>query len=633
MCGIVGYSGNFNPELLPRMSFKVAHRGPDDSGIWINNSEKIGLAHRRLSILDLSQQGHQPMQDVFGHCVIVFNGEIYNFKELKAELLSHGSVFKSHTDTEVILNLYLKEGPSCVSRLNGIFSFAIWDNKEKILFLARDGLGVKPLYYHAGSDGFLFSSELKGLLCYSKLDRSLDYVALAHYLTYLWCPSPRTPLHSVQKLEPGHALTVRNGKIENSWKFYELPYKSKPLFRTEIQAIHEVSAGLLRAVERQMVSDVPVGAFLSGGLDSSAVVAMAKKLNPDQSFECFTMDFKGKNTSAEGLVEDLPYAKNVAKHLNVKLNRVETGHDMISMLDQMIYHLDEPEADPAALNVLLISQLAQQHGIKVLLSGAGGDDLFTGYRRHFALQQERFWSWLPQATRRVLSQSSQALSGDSSWGRRISKAFRYAELNSRERLVTYFEWIHPSVVSDLFSPEVREQLQLQNAPNPLSNALLRIPEQVHPLNQMLFLEKKFFLADHNLNYTDKMSMAAGVEVRVPFLDPDLVSLACSLPISFKQKGREGKWILKKAMESFLPHEVIYRPKTGFGVPLRYWLKNELKPLVDDYLSEVSINRRGLFSYPAVKQFMDKDRSGKIDGAYTIFSILCLERWCSIFLDQ
>jgi len=314
----------------------------------------------------------------------------------------------------------------------------------------------------------------------------------------------------------------------------------------------------------------------------------------------------------------------------VDLNVVTVGPEIIDNLERMIYHLDEPQADPAPLNVLKISKFAREQGIKVLLSGAGGDDIFTGYRRHYALMQERYWSWLPYPFRSLLSTAAKCLPVSNHVLRRISKAFQYAGLDNDRRLTSYFYWLNPELVHDVLAPGVISKMSEYDVASPMLRTLDELLGGVHPLNKMLYLEAKHFLADHNLNYTDKMGMAEGVEIRVPLLDPDLIAFATSLPVDYKQRGRTGKWIFKKAMEGILPKDVIYRPKTGFAAPLRYWLRNELKELVDEVLSEDSLLERGLLDPTGVQRLRKLDAEGKVDAAYPM---VCTELWCRIFIDQ
>ena len=632
MCGIAGFSGEFEQGLLERMAMAMAHRGPDDAGQWFDASNGVGLAHRRLSIIDLSPRGHQPMWDATRTVAIVYNGELYNFRELRDELAAQGFRFLSTCDTEVLLNLYLRDGEKMLEKLNGIFAFALWDTRSETLLLARDGAGVKPLYYSETPRGLVFASELKSLLQESSVDRTIDGRSVRDHLLYLWCPSPRTMLKSVQKLEPGHALIVREGRIARNWRFYDLPYDQDFVEWPATDAIAQVRKYLTRAIERQLVSDVPVGAFLSGGLDSSGIVAIAQRRLVGERLQCFTIGFESREAVLEGMAADLPYAQRVAEHVGVDLHTIWVGPEMVDDLPKMIFHLDEPQADPAPINALYITRLARDHGIKVLLSGAGGDDIFTGYRRHHALMLERYWSWLPEAARGRITDLSEHLAPRSELRRRIGKATRYAALDGDDRIESYFHWIAPSRIAPVFGEAVRADLATELS-HPVAQALASLPASVPALNRMLYLEGKFFLADHNLNYVDKVSMANGVEVRVPFLDPELIALAGRLEPGLKQRGATGKWVLRKAMANYLPHDVIYRSKAGFGAPLRHWLRNQLRPLVDDVLSPGSLGSRGLFDPEQVQQLVDLNAQRRVDATYSIFSMICIEMWCRMFVDQ
>jgi len=632
MCGIAGYSGEFAPDLLNAMSHVIVHRGPDDSGAWHNRADGIGLAQRRLTIIDLSVRGRQPMWDVTHSVVIVFNGEIYNYRELREELVAAGYEFRSTSDTEVLLNLYLQRGHEMLSRLNGIFAFALWDSRARSLFVARDGLGVKPLYYSETDKGFLFGSELKSILQVPGVNRELNTDAIHYYMSYLYCPSPETMFRSIQKLEAGHALIVRDGRVMRRWDFYDLPY-DQPIERiSERDAAEQLRVAVREAVRRQMVADVPVGAFLSGGLDSSSVVNFAREFTSGK-LQCFTISFKGANWRREGMADDYGYAKRVARLLDLDLHTVEVGSDFTDHLEDAIYHLEEPQADPAIINTLLISELARKVGIKVLLSGTGGDDILTGYRRHQALNREWVWGWLPQGVRSQLRRLSSDLPATTAFGRRLSKAFQYADLDHDERIASYFSWMPQSSTSQLYGPSMRDHVAGLSTARPMLKALEKLPTSVPSLNRMLYLDGKFFLADHNLNYTDKMGMAAGVEIRVPLLDLDLVALAARMPLRFKQHGAIGKWIFKRAMEPYLPRDVLYRPKTGFGVPVRQWLHGELRHIVEDVVNSKSLKDRGIFDPWAVQELIRRDCEGKIDGAYTILAVLFVELWCRIFLDR
>jgi asparagine synthase (glutamine-hydrolysing) len=498
--------------------------------------------------------------------------------------------------------------------------------------VARDGVGVKPLYYAETPRGFLFASELKALLQEPSIDRTLDLEAVRHHVLFLWCPSPITMLRSVRKLEPGMALVVRDGRVERRFRFYDPRFEQDLVDWPEGDAIVQVRKYLTRAVDRQLMSDVPLGAFLSGGLDSSSVVALAqRRIEPDK-LQCFTIGFKGREAQLEGMADDLPYARRVAEHLGVDLHTIWVGPEMVDELAKMVFTLDEPQADPAPINALFISQLARRQGIKVLLSGAGGDDIFTGYRRHYALLREPLWSWLPHRLREALREASSRVRPTTELRRRLAKAFRYADLDGDQRILSYFHWTPPEVLEGVFSPALRA-LRSPDLAGPVPEALASLPSSVAALNRMLYLEIKFFLTDHNLNYVDKVSMANGVEVRVPMLDPELMALAARLPLRLKQRGRHGKWILRKAMEPYLPHDVIWRSKAGFGAPLRHWLKNELRPIVDDVLSDASLSARGLFDPKGVHELVEADRERRVDATYSIFSMICIELWCRMFIDR
>ena len=629
MCGIIGTSGG-DLDRVASANNLLAHRGPDDFGVFIDREAGIGLGHRRLSIVEISPLGHQPMLSAAGDVVMVFNGEIYNFRELRAELIASGHRFRGHSDTEVLLNLYLAQGEAMLSRLNGIFAFAIWDSRRQALLIARDALGVKPLYYAALNGRFAFASEIKALLKLVPEARELDISALHRYLSFLWCPGEGTPLKAVRKIGPGEAMWVRGGQIERRWAWYQLPlFRGVSADLDKTSALAGTAAHLRQAVQRQMVADVPVGAFLSGGLDSSSIVAFAREVNPE--IHCFTIE--SVDGQEEGATDDLPYARKVAQHLGVPLEVVSiNANRMAGDLERMVAQLDEPLADPAPLNVLYISQLARDQGMKVLLSGAGGDELFTGYRRHRAVQAERYWGWLPHGVRSGLAQVTAGLDQQRAFTRRLSKLFSGAALEGDDRLVEYFRWARESDLFALYTPETRMALGVELAATPMLDFLQPLPDSVGPLDRMLALEQRFFLADHNLTYTDKMSMAVGVEVRVPFLDLELVEFAARIPISLKQRGSEGKWILKKAMEPYLPHEVIYRPKSGFGAPLRRWMQHDLRELLGDLLSVSGLKRRGLFEPAAVQRLIAANDAGKVDASYTLLALLCIEIWCRTYLD-
>lgn len=618
--------------MVQRMMNLIAHRGPDDSGFFEDPANQVALGHIRLSIIDLRPEGKQPLTNENKTVFLVCNGEIYNYKQLRKELLNKGHIFTSHTDSEILVHLYEQEGTKMLSRLNGIFSFVIYDLKKKELFCARDQLGVKPFYYSIVNNLFAFASELKALLAIPQISKDIDPIAIHNTLTFLWSPGPTTMLKSIRKLEPGFALIVKDAKIKRHWRYYDIPYSADELIYSEAEAIELVQSHLLKAVKKQLMADVPVNAFLSGGLDSSAIVAMMRKIHPNTPPKCYTISFAG-GKKFEGGVNDLPYARKVAKHLDLDLEEIVIEPDIVNNIEKMIYFLDEPQSDLAPINIMLICQKAHEQGIKVLLSGAGGDDIFSGYRRHAAIYLERYWAWLPHAVRYLVQSSTDLLSAG--WGpfRKIRKLFENASLDREERLITYFFWLSQRKVKALLRDEILQALGEYDSFVPMNNHLVNIPTVKDPLNRMLYLECKTFLPDHNLNYTDKMGMASGVEIRVPLLDIDLVRLCTKISPHLKQNGITGKYIFKKAMEPFLPHEVIYRPKAAIPSPLRIWLQNDLREMVRDILSPARLKRRGWFDHKVVLKLIEDNESSKIDASYSIWAMVSMEIWASLFLDR
>lgn len=633
MCGIAGFNGNFDRELLQKMVAAVSHRGPDDSGGYFSPDGLSGLGHARLSIIDLSSDGHQPMTNEDKTLWLVFNGEIYNFAELRQRLMDQGHHFSSRSDSEVLLHLYEEHGCKLLQYLNGVFAFAIYDEKQRSLFIARDGLGVKPLYLAETPSGVLFCSELKGMLASRAIDRTIDMQTVNAHLAYIWSPSPLTMFKGIRKLPPGTACLIENGRLVKQWQWYNLPYNGSRLSMSAAETATALAGHVEEAVRRQLVADVPVGAFLSGGLDSSAIVAMMRRLMPAAPIRCYSIGFND-DEDVEGCPADLPFAEKVARHLNVDLKTIRvSSEELIEKLSELIWFLDEPQADPAPVNAMFIARQAQADGIKVLLSGAGGDDIFTGYRRHLALKTESLWSWLPRPVRTLAGKlAARHTDIRNPWCRRLVKVLSNAHLSPQNRLLAYYQWSSNSVRQNLFSPEHRKEAFSEDVSAHLTRGLSTIPDEKDPVNQMLFIDSRYFLPDHNLNYTDKTCMRYGVEARVPLLDPDLVEFASRIPTSLKQTFTTGKAIFKKAMEPYLPHEVIYRPKTAFGAPLRKWVREDLREIIGQMLSPGRIRARGIFSPEAVEQLIIDDQNGRIDGSYTVFSLLCIEIWCQLFVD-
>lgn len=632
MCGIAGTVNLSDTQWLLNIQEKISHRGPDDEGVFTHAN--VSLCHHRLAIQDLSPNGHQPMFSADGRYVIIFNGEIYNHIEIREKLSTKYS-FKSTSDTETLLYGFMEYGVDLFAQLNGIFAFAVYDTQTQLLTVARDQFGIKPLYYYLHDGVFYFSSELKAFSDLPDFDKSIDYPALVNYLVFLWSPGEQTPFAHVKKLLPGHYITLQSADLASfqMTKYYEIPFKGAYSTKSEKALLNELDERLHEAVRRQLLSDVPVGFFLSGGLDSSGVVALAKRLLPKQQLQCYTIDTGYEGKKIEGFVDDLQYAKKVAQFLDVNLRIVEAKSDIVRDFDKVIYHLDEPQADAAPMNVLNICRQAREDGYVVLLGGTAGDDLFSGYRRHQAIRIEDYLRLVPHFLLKGAKNLTTNLDLRNPLYRRFQKLFRNIDVAPIERMVDYFAWLSSDTAKSLFSPAIQASLMGYEPSDILKNSLQSIPNEHNLLNQLLFWDMKYFLTDHNLNYTDKLSMAAGVEVRVPFLDIELVEFATQLPPDLKMKGTTTKYLLRKVMERYLPKEIIYRPKAGFGAPVREWILNDLDVTIHQYLSKESIEKRGIFNYSAVSQLIEDNKTGKIDASYSIWALLAIESWMRQFVDN
>jgi len=632
MCGIVGILGIEHLHDISSCNDYIAHRGPDDSGIFIEKN--LAFAHRRLSIQDLSPLGHQPMISSDGRYTLIFNGEIYNHFEIRKELENEYS-FKSKTsDTETLLYGFAKFKEELFNKLNGIFALAIYDNVENTVTITRDQFGVKPLYFYQKDNNLLFSSELKAISNIKGIDKTIDYSALVNYLTFLWSPGSQTPFQNVKKLEAGHYIKVDLNNIAKFKivKYYSIPFNGSYAKASESELIEQLDVHLTNAVKRQMLSDVPVGFFLSGGLDSSGITAMARKIFPNRHLPCYTIDSNAED-GMEGLVDDLKYAKLVAEKLKLDLRIVDGKQEIMDRFSEMIYHLDEPQADTAPINVLNICEQARKDGIYVLLGGTAGDDLFSGYRRHQALQYEPILQNIPKFISRKSKKFLSKLSSDNPTIRRLRKVFNNADKPQIERLIGYYKWLDSDLINSLFTEEVKVHLDGYKPEKIFINALKEIPDEKNNLNRMLFWELKYFLTDHNLNYTDKLSMAAGVEVRVPFLDLELLEFSTTIPPRLKLKGQRTKYLLKKVMEKYLPKEVIYRPKTGFGSPVREWITGANGSELYTDLNSALFRNRKIFNVDAVQNLIEANQSNKIDASYSILSLMAIEKWFQKFVDS
>jgi asparagine synthase (glutamine-hydrolysing) len=628
LCGIAGLAlrgARHAPDLTSTLH-SLEHRGPDGQGAYVDDD--FALAHRRLAIIDLTPAGAQPMRSSDGRYVIVYNGEIYNFPELRHELAALGVGFKGGSDTEVLLEGYARFGLDILTRLNGVFAFAIADLATRQLVLARDPLGVKPLYWSEGPFGVAFASEIKALFELAPIEREIDAGAIRKYLTFLWCPGPQTPLKAVRKLDPGAAMILGEGRVLRHWRYWNAPVYNPRRDWTAKSCADELQETVDRVIRRQMISDAPLGAFLSGGVDSTAIVAAARGLAPD--LQCFTIRIAdGARTEMD---DDLDYARLAARAFGVGLTEIGvSARDIVDNVTKMVDALDEPLADPAGLNLYFMSKAARETGIKVLLSGAGGDDLMSGYRRHTAAMFNRLWDVVPLRARRRLSRASKSWRRSTPTLRRTAKLFADIDADADMRLMRCFAWTSSETL-DAVLDHARFRSIAEEEDWSAFAGELAMDERAPDLEKCLRLDRRFFLADHNLVYTDKMGMAAGVEIRVPLLDLDLVAMAARIPVEWKHRGLTAKWMFKQSQRGVIPQEIIGRPKRGFGVPLRLWMRTGLRQLRDDLLSPESLKNRGLFNPAAVALFSQGDEMDRADAAYTLFAMMCVEAWCRRFID-
>ncbi len=629
MCGIFGLISEKWQSQAETAASLMKYRGPDDYGIHRQGS--LCLIHYRLSILDVSSNGHQPMISEDGRYVIILNGEIYNHLEIRNELQSQH--FKSTSDTETVLYAYAKYGIDILPRLNGIFALAIYDHSTQELIIARDHLGVKPLYYHLCESGFAFSSELKSIASLTDINKDLDIPALLNYIQFMYSPGSSTPLKSIHKLKPGHfmRLSIMDCKIQLYNAFYHIPFSGNYIQRSEAEWIDVIDETLQNAVKRQLLSDVPLGYFISGGLDSSLIAAISRKINPEAKLKGFTVRNKDAQ-HRDGFADDYPYACKLASLLNIDLEVIDGKLNLANDFDQMIWQLDEPQTEVSALYVASIAKSARASGIYVLLSGMGGDDLFAGYRRHLAVRYDQpIYKW-PFFIRRFLASFAEKLVVNKPSIRRLKKFLtKFNERNLESGMANYYKWLQDDHALLLFSDIYRKELQAYNGSTLLIESLSEIAGEDSPLNKMLYWDMHFFLPDHNLNYTDKMSMKYGVEVRVPFCDPELVNLSTQIPPELKIKNGVTKYLLKKVAERYLPNEIIYRPKTGFGGPLRQWITNDFKERVASELSKESIGHYGIFDYHEVQKLILDNAAGKVDASYSIMSLMAIQSWMKSYL--
>lgn len=632
MCGIAGLIDSRASAYAQAFCDSLAHRGPDASGIYIKDN--LALVHTRLAIQDLSAEANQPMYSADGTYVIVYNGEIYNHWEIRKELFPDFP-FRTSSDTETLLQGYITYGSDILHKLNGIFTFAIFNTDTRDLFIARDPFGVKPLYYYHDRNTFLFSSEIKSFLNFPGLDTTPDFLSLHYYVSFLYTPGSSTPFSKVKKLEAGHFIRL-NSNTPGSFQpeqYYEIPFNGRYSAKSEAELTDELEDRLRKAVKRQLLSDVPVGFFLSGGLDSSLIVAMAKRELPGERLKCFTIDTHDQMRQ-EGFAEDLPYAKQVAAFLDVDLEIIKAEINILEDFDQMVWHLDEPQADAAPLNVWNICKRARELGYVVLLGGTGGDDLFSGYRRHTMMRYRKLFSIIPKPLIKLADTSLSRLTLKNAKIRRLKKILEvHANTSMEDSAASYYLWQPSETVAHLFTSEIQSKIGKYVPESLLLKALKNIPLEHDPLNQMLYWEIKYFLTDHNLNYTDKMSMAHGIEVRVPYLDKELVEFSTTIPPALKMKGVTTKYILKKVAERYLPREVIYRSKTGFAAPVRKWIAEDLYDRICGTFTSGDSVGQNLFDGKEVLQLVEENKAGKTDASYSILALLAITSWHQQFIEK
>lgn len=631
MCGIYGYvtSGEtVDAGILQAMGDCLKHRGPDDSGEVVRNVGRfsVGLGHKRLSIIDLSIGGRQPIANEDETIWITFNGEIYNFKELRDELKKNGHRFKSRTDTEVIVHLYEELGTACLNRLNGMFAFALWDERKKTLFLARDRMGKKPLHYCLRKNQLIFASEIKALLRHPAVDRRLSFKSLDKYLSYEYIPAPESIFSSVKKLEPGHYLLYRNDEAVSA-QYWDIPLEDYPIAdSTEAQYTEELRELLDQAVRRRLVADVPVGLFVSGGLDSGLVAALASRARGQ--LECFSVGFDERS------FDESRYAVEVAQSLGLKHHlRTFHDHDMLRMVEKLPEIIDEPLADPSIVPLYLLAEFASQN-TKVVLSGDGGDEIFAGYQTFQAHKLVTYYDVLPRFTKAALHAMVSRLPVSHGYLSPDFKLKQFLKGVGVSSEVRFFLWRGAFTNSDkvnLLHPDLRAELHGHNTYDDIYR-YVKESGLTKELERILYLSMKLYLQDNNLVTVDRASMANGLEVRSPLLDKEVVEFVCRLPMEYKLNGFKTKYLLKKAAEGLLPRRIIYRQKKGFGIPLAKWLTGQLKGFMLDYLGQERIERQGIFNYPYVKQLIDEQLARKKDNREPLWTLLIFQAWYEKYIS-
>ncbi|NML60344.1 amidotransferase 1, exosortase A system-associated [Massilia sp. RP-1-19] len=623
MCGIVGIFDTrgaraIDPELVRRMNETQHHRGPDEGDVYTEAG--VGFGHRRLSVIDILS-GQQPMFNAAGDVGVVFNGEIYNYPELTAELQALGYAFRTKSDTETIVHAWEAWGEECVHRFRGMFAIAVWDRKAQTMFMARDRLGVKPFYYALLPDGmFIFGSELKSLRAHPDLPRAIDPQAVEDYFAYGYVPEPKTIYAGAAKLSPGYTLTVKIGQpVPAPKQFWDVPFKAHAGM-TESDASNELVERLREAVKIRLKAEVPLGAFLSGGVDSSAVVAMMAGLMKDQPVNTCSIAFKHKD------FDESEYAEKVARQYQTAHHTDTVDTDDYALLDTLADLYDEPYADSSAIPTYRVCQLARKR-VTVALSGDGGDENLAGYRRYrYAMAENKVRAQIPAGMRRMVFGPLGKYYPKADWAPRVLRAKTTFEALSRDLVEGYFHGV--SIMSDamrarLFSDQFRSKLQGYRAIEVMRGHAAASPTD-DPLSMVQYLDMKTYLPGDILTKVDRASMAHALEVRVPLLDHKLVEWISGLSPELKLKGSEGKYIFKKSLEPYLPEEILYRKKMGFSVPLAAWFRGPLRERVRTSLLGPALADTGIFNREYLSELVEQHQSGRRDYSAPIWTVLMFE---------
>ena len=625
MCGIAGRvnlasGAPVDPAVVGGMCDLLAHRGPDGDGVLVSGI--AGLGHRRLAIIDLSEAGRQPMSTDDQRYWISFNGEIYNFLELRAELEGRGYRFRSRTDTEVVLALYSHLGTGCVTRLRGMFALAIWDAVDRTLFLARDRLGKKPLYYRLDRDGLAFASEPKAFLAEPSYEPRPDLAAIGEYLSYQYVPAPRSAFEGVTKLPPAHWLLYREGRVTVE-RYWRLAYAPKRTL-TEDQAVEELLHRLRDAVRLRLISDVPLGAFLSGGVDSGTIVALMAGLGQG-AVKTFSIGFE------EEAFDELSYARLVARRYATDHHEFVVRPDALAIIPKLAWHYNEPFADSSAIPSFYLSELTRRH-VTVALNGDGGDENFAGYDRYVHKRRNQLYGQAPASLRRALARAAAAGRAASGSPSRAASWLARMARPAEERHVAGMMQFDAHLKRDVCTPEFLEAAGGADSSRTMLDAYAAHSADDF-LDATLAADVETYLPGALLAKVDIATMAYGLEGRSPLLDHEFMEFAATLPPSFKLRGAVKKYIFKKAARTLLPADILDRPKKGFSVPLAQWFRGELKPLVHDVLLGRDLAGRGILKPEALRRIVNEHESGRRDWQAQIWNVLMLEQWFLVFIDR